>query len=152
MAKIVQIEKESLEALHEHYQSGGDYALETVAPILGIDPEDEDSGRVVEAYLKRLRELYPDDYPEPEDDEEEESDYVFLLVNEDSTTTELEMIRKKGEKVFFRIPQPKDEVTIFVAGKQLVVDLIQLATLDPNSTLHGKRVADLIAVANMAKG
>lgn len=151
MAKIVQIDKESLEALHEHYQNGGDYALETVAPILGIDPEDEDSGRVVEAYLKRLRELHPEDYPEQED-EEEESDYEFLLINADSTTTELEMVRKKGEKVFFRIPQPKDEVTIFVAGKQVVVDLIQLATLDPASTLHGKRVADLIAVANMAKG
>lgn len=75
------------------------------------------------------------------------------LRHEDGTVTRLRVFRETGSAVLFEVepPEPVDNVTIVVSGRNIVVDLNELRRMPGNSELHGKPVASLILLAEAAK-
>lgn len=144
MAKL-KIDDVKLDKLRSYFLNGG--SDEAVDVMDHLDTEDEN---VVNAYVTALRKKFPADFdpdyvaPEPED-------FKFFLDDGGSILTELEEVKKKGNKIYFKKLEPKDLVTLIVRGVSVEVDLIQLAKKSPGAILHGVTVAQLIQLAELAK-
>lgn len=138
-----------LKSLRKYFLEGGSTDAEDVLVFLGTDDED-----LMDAYVAALRAKYPDEFPGDGDnddaDEEDEVKPRFFL-QDGALLKELELVKDKGEKVVFRILEPKELVDIIVAGTVRTVDLVQLRKMSPEDTLYGKPVSVLMALADAAR-
>lgn len=133
------ISKRKLADLHEYISNGGSEETEDIAAVLGTDDE-----QVVSAYMTALKKRYASESTP-------EASY-FLFDPETNLTKELELLRKKDNKVYLQVIEPKDLVMIKVGGEELEVDLIKLRKKDPSEKIGGHLVSTLIVAAELAKG
>lgn len=146
MAKV-KIDDVKLDGLRSYFLDGG--SDEAVDVMDHLETEDEN---VVNAYVTALRKKFPADFdPDYVAPEPEVEDFKFFLDDGSGLLTELEQVRKKGNKIYFKKLEPKDLVTLIVRGVSVEVDLIQLAKKSPGAILHGVTVAQLIQLAELAK-
>ena len=150
MAKI-KIDDVKLEQLRDYFLNGG--SSDAVDIMEHLETEDE---AVVNAYVAALRKKYPadfdPDYKEPEPEVEEKEEFQFFYDNGDGLLVELEQVRSKNNKIYFKKLEPKELVDLIVRGQTVTVDLVQLAKKSPGATEHGVRVDQLIQLAKLAQG
>jgi hypothetical protein len=148
------INTKKLSDLRKYFLDGGSNEAEDIAAQLNTDEVE-----VVNAYLSALREKYPNEFGDSPDDSddaddsddgEEEPAKALFLISADKTLVELEVAKEKADRVILRIKEPKDLVTLTLAGKQVQVDLIQLAK-HPDDSPHGIPNSKLIELANLAR-
>lgn len=160
----MKIENTKLEALHDYLVKGGSAEQEDVAKQIGVPADDE---ATVNAYVEALKARWPDVYGEPEKPEKPaakktatkktakvaepaDTPKIYRLRRPDGTVTALEVVAAKNGTVVLEEPTPKDLVTLIVKGKQVTVDLIQIAR-HPSDSPHGVPNAKLLEMAELAR-
>lgn len=140
-----------LTKLREYFLNGG--SNDAVDILDHLETEDTE---LMNVYVTQLKVKFPEDFDpdyvasEPEV-EEEETPFQFFYDGGDGILVEMEEVRKKGHRIFFKKLEPKELVNIIVKGKQVTVDLVQLAKKVPTATEHGVRVDQLIQLAKLAQ-
>jgi len=148
------LKKSKLAALKEHIESDGDNDLETVALLLGLEPDDEAG---VKAYIDHLRETNPELFggspvaqPAPEVAAPVKLP-TFQLLNSDNLLVELEVVKTTPERIVLRTKVPRDLVTVKLGGKDVELDILELQRADQSELRHGLAVSTLLTIARAAK-
>lgn len=148
----ITLKKSKLEALRQHILADGANDLETVATVLGLETDDAAG---VKAYVNRLRQTDPELFtasPEPATKEVPDTEIEEVrLIDELNVVHEMDIVRRKGSKLFVRYRIPRDPVTIKIRGTDVEVDLIELTKADPSEVRHGLTVSVLRMLAEAAK-
>jgi hypothetical protein len=133
---MITLKKAKMEALVKHLTTGGDEDQETLANVLGVEPEDTET---VQAYMARARKPTP-------------SAVSYMLRGADGIVKELEIVKQKENLILLQIPVVRDLVTILVQGNEVTVDLEELVKMPADALLHGTTITKLRAAAELAKG
>lgn len=170
------IDPKKLEALSDHLIDGGSEDYSDIRTLLSVESPAE-----VAAYVDALREKYPDQFSdlkvdtpdapvaapksskkkntktrsEKPDKTEAATSKRIVLIGENNTLTDLELVRDTDKVTAYRVKRERDLVKILIAGKPVEVDLIELremAATNPSAVVHGKPVSKLVDLAEIAKG
>lgn len=146
------LKKSKLAALKEHIESDGDNDLETVALLLGLEPDDEAG---VKAYVDNLRETNPELFggnpaaePPPLAPAKLPS---FQLLGENNLLVELEVVKTTPERIVLRTKVPRDLVVVKLGGKDVELDILELQRADQSEIRYGLAVSTLLTIARAAK-
>lgn len=167
----MKLNTENLTKLYNYFLEGGSVEYADVAKFLNVSPKDE---KGIDEAIAQLQEKYPKlreeveaadkARKEPQKEAVVESPQFtgkvtgesqitkVILINEDGFGEDLKIISNKNGKLAVERIIPTDEVTIKVAGKDVVVDVLKLRKMVPTEQLHGVSVQTLILLAGIAKG
>ena len=144
------IKKSKLAALEEHVRNDGDNDLETVALLLGLEPDDEEG---VAAYVAHLKGLKPELFGEAPAAPTSEADVpcAYQLLDGD-LLRDLEVVKQKGNVLILQTKIPRDLVIVRLHGKDVELDILELERVtDPNATRFGFAISTLLTIARAAK-
>ena len=143
------IKKSKLAALEEHIRNDGDNDLETVALLLGLEPDDEEGVAAYVAHLKGLKpELFGEASAAPVEAIAIPSSYQIL---DGDILRDLEVVKQKGSVLILQTKVPRDLVTVRLHGKDVELDILELERRDPNATRYGYSIHTLLTIARAAK-
>lgn len=143
------IKKSKLAALEEHIRNDGDNDLETVALLLGLEPDDEEGVAAYVAHLKGLKpELFGEAPAAPVEASTTPTSYQLL---DGDILRDLEVVKQKGTALILQTKVPRDLVTVRLQGKDVELDILELQRADQSELRHGFAVSTLLTIARAAK-
>lgn len=142
------IKKSKLAALEEHIRNDGDNDLETVALLLGLEPDDEEGVAAYVAHLKGLKPELFGDGPAPEQKSAPIQTYQLL---DGVLLKDLDVVKATPTSVILQTKVPRDLVTVRLQGKDVELDILELQRADQSEVRHGLPVSTLLTIARAAK-
>jgi len=150
----MKIDEQKLAALHKNLTTGGSPEKPDIAKFLGVELDQ------ITPYVDALKAKYPKIYggEEKTSSKAEPQSQITKVLLVDPVTGIGEQLAIKSQKdgriVVERIvpPEPKEEVIVRIAGKDVLVDLIKLRKLKPTDQFEGVTVQTLLVMGAIAKG
>lgn len=149
----MKIDEQKLAALHKNLTTGGSPEKPDIAKFLGVELDH------ITPYVDALKAKYPKIYGgEEKAAKTEPQPQITKVLLVDPVTGIGEQLAIKSQKdgriVVEKIvpPEPKEEVIVRIAGKDVLVDLIKLRKLKPTDQFEGVTVQTLLVMGAIAKG
>ena len=149
----MKIDEQKLASLHKNLLNGGSPEKPDIAKFLGLELDQ------ITPYVDALKAKYPKIYGgEEKATKTEPQPQITKVLLVDPVTGIGEQLAIKSQKdgriVVEKIvlPDPKDEVIVRIAGKDVLVDLIKLRKLKPTDQFEGVSVQTLLVMGAIAKG
>ncbi len=148
MANTTTLKKSKLAALEEHIRNDGDNDLETVALLLGLEPDDEEG---VAAYIEHLKQTKPELFGAVDEERPKVNPVLFYQILDGVVLRDLEVVKQKGQTLILQTKVPRDLVTVRLQGKDVELDILELQRADQSEVRHGLAVSTLLTIARAAK-
>lgn len=151
MPTTTTLNEEIIDALHAHFEAGGDSKISTLKPIVGNREQ-------IEEYIAAMKAKFPDSYTQADEESEVPAPApvpkgtTYKLLNEKGILQDLSVVSHKGEKVILKFDEPTDVVTIQLKGASQTIDLYQLRKSGATSPFEGVTVQTLLMMGELAKG
>lgn len=144
------IKKNKVEALKQHIENDGGNDLETVALLLGLEPDDEAG---VQAYVTHLKGLHPELFGKTaaEPAEDEKGCPVIYQLLDGVILRDLEVVKNKAGTIILQTKIPRDLVVVKLRGQDVELDILELQRADQSEVRHGLAVSTLLTIARAAK-
>lgn len=145
------IKKNKVEALKHHIENDGENDLETVALLLGLEPDDEAG---VQAYVTHLKGLHPELFGESAaaaPTEPEKGTPVNYQLLDGVILRDLEVVKNKAGTIILQTKIPRDLVVVKLRGQDVELDILELQRADQSEVRHGLAVSTLLTIARAAK-
>lgn len=166
MANTTTLDPDIIDALHAHFESGGDSKISTLKPIVGNREQ-------IEEYIAAMKAKFPDSYsqgdetdevppqqekpagvdtPAPKEAVNPPQTQTYHLLNDKGILQPLTVVSHKGEKVILKFDEPTDLVVVQLKGKPETIDLFQLRKPGATSPFEGVTIQTLLMLGELAKG